>query len=46
MEFRMGFGFKVAMPEGLRRRPRDLRKHRLSQSSKIIPAGYLQPQDR
>jgi len=45
MEFRMGFGFKIAMPRGLRRRHLNLKKRRLSLSSEIIAGGYLHPQD-
>jgi len=45
MEFRMGFGFKIAMPRGLRRRHPNQRKRRLSLSIEIIAGGYLHPQD-
>ena len=41
----MGFGFKMAMPKGLRRRHLNLKKRRLSLSSEIIAGGYLHPQD-
>ena len=40
----MGFGFWIAMPEGLKRNVPNSKTHRLSQSREIIPGGNLQPQ--